>query len=275
MSNPNNDSRALTVVSPERKAIAQPGTRAILPAVREAMQDLIVAFPPNPGEQAADRVRLLKILARETSHFEQEIVSEALRDLLTSNPRNPFRPSPQDIVQRCRCVREEWSERVRQYYWLAMSEERPPRWCSQIVRKVLVEKLKDLFHAASLELEAKNLKHPSRYASLITDAEFTGWHVARAARAIGSRISEWPPDLLAEFGLLTGDAFDRVQRIVDTEEEAIAAAITRPEVAHARQLAMAANQTADGDRAHKAFLTIYLPVLREELSARALGEIGP
>src|SRR5204863_9379828 len=99
---------------------------------KEGIQDLLVAYPPHPGEEGLDRVRLARIWARETAAFEEEIVIETFHDLLINNPRNPFRPSVQDIVTRCRSVRAEWCSRVRRYF-LAESENAPPAWCSHIM----------------------------------------------------------------------------------------------------------------------------------------------
>jgi hypothetical protein len=179
----------LMIVPVERTTVAERrGTTVALP-VQDGIQDLLVAYPPHPGEESVDRVRLARIWARETAEFETEIVTEALRDLLTNNRRNPFRPSVQDIVERCRSVRRQWSDRARRYY-LAESEDAPPAWCSRIMLEGLHDKLSELSLGALWELRTRRADW-----LFLSDSEYIGW---RMAKSIGPRLSEWPTDLLAE-----------------------------------------------------------------------------
>jgi hypothetical protein len=266
--------RAMTVVPMESGTVEEPRTRAVSREVRGVMQDLLVAWPPPAGEDHADRVRLVEIWVRVTSVFEQEVISEALHDLLTNNPRNPFRPSVQDIVERCQCVRAQWADCARAYY-LGRADAPPPGWSSHITREVLRSILQELQH------ECAQPRNGVTSCPGFTDAELRGW---RMARRIGPRISEWPTELLTEFGVAPRDEVDRVQAFVDAEnarlekgrqadrnadDEAVKSAMKRPDVIRAFEAKRAAERhgpnSDEARQAHQSFTDLYLRAHAEEL----------
>jgi len=177
----------------------------LVPAVGEAMYDLLVTCPPHPGEVDTDRVRVTRVWARETHEFEPEIVAEAFHSLLTRNPRNPFRPSVQDIVERCRSIRKEWVRSVEQFFLGERSDE-PPAWCAQIVVAVLrgvLENSKECWHHNGGMSYYGKARPPE-----ITPEELAGHFMAKMCRQWN--LGRWPQDLLAEFGVLSGADFERV-----------------------------------------------------------------
>src|SRR5262245_31906086 len=280
--------QALTVLIQEQTSIAERSVRAVSPTVREGIHDILVACPPHPGEDGVDRVRLARIWARETAEFEPEIVTEALHNLLIDNPRNPFRPSVEDIVKRCRSIRRQWGDRITRYY-RAQSDAVSSAWGENLTAAVL---------RAELERLSRD-KHPCPFPG-VSDIELRG---LRIANLIGSRITEWPPDLLADFGVPSGNERDRIQAIVDAEnerrerewkarrdreaadrheadrkarlwKEARTAALARPDVKAALAEKIAAQQvnprSSSARRAHDAFADLYRPAMGEELKARGL-----
>jgi hypothetical protein len=141
-----------------------------------------------------------------TAGFEAEIVVEALDSLLTRNPRNPFRPSPQDVVERCRKVEGQWRDQAENYY-LGRADDPPPQWAAALVADVL---------RSRLSLWAAYYRDGRADYRSVTEADFRGY---RIAKAIGPRIGEWPAHLLDEFGVLRGHAYERVADAIAAEEE--------------------------------------------------------
>jgi len=227
-----------------------------------------VAYPPHPGEDNADRIRLVRIWARETAEFKPEVVVDAFHELLTNNPRNPFRPSVQDIVARCKHVRAQWEDRARKYY-LAESDNKPPEWCSDITREVLRSTLQGLCHECARPALGRSP------CIGLSDGEQRGW---RMAKRIGARISQWPTDLLTEFGVPAPEVLNRIQAVVDAEnarlDDAMAAAMARPEVKRAFEATRAADQrspsSGESHRAHRTFVDLHSAAVDEELKRRGL-----
>jgi hypothetical protein len=199
--------KALTFVPATAVAKAQPAALpATPPIVQEAMLDLLVACPPPAGEQSPDRVRLLRIWARETSKFLPEIVAEAAETLLTDNPRNPFRPSPQDLVERCHKIQRRHSDLIDRYY-SGHDLEPPPGWCAPLVAAIMDCKLNQLRESHRYDRPITNEVDPVQYLS---------WQMADR---IGPRLAEWPVDLLAKYGVLVGTEFDRINAIIRAAQE--------------------------------------------------------
>jgi hypothetical protein len=253
----------------------------------------------------------VRIWARETEEFGPEIVGDALRKLMRNNPRNPFRPSVQDIIAAAQSVLAQWSEHIERSYLPEASNlssryllprrlpevgEPPASWSARVTIDVLRPRLEEM---ASRYSSAITEGASSARPSAITAAEYIG---GRLAKDIGPRLAQWADDLLAEFGVLTGLAFAKVQRLANAEEEerrqtelrkrqeqqhreaeaqafrqrqeclnreARNAAMARPEVKAAMDASQATRRRTY-DHAHKTFLAVWQLVLREEMAARGL-----
>jgi hypothetical protein len=189
-------------------------TNALAPAVKQAMRELIVCYSA-PGESTEDRALVLQVWAREVASYMPEIVAEAMLKLLRENPRAPFRPCVKDVLDYC-CKVQSKHVRVIAAWYLGWSDDEPPAWVQSMVRKVLENEMKDI---------STRYDPPSEYESAldmlwgITRPMHRGW---KLAQTIGKRLADWPEDLLAEHGVLTGarlqDVSDRVARQLAEQE---------------------------------------------------------
>ena len=188
--------------------------RSIAPIVKRRVDQLLVSFASPAQETHEERVLLVRTWAEKTAEFETEVVSQALDSLLSDNPRNPWRPTPQDIVERCRKVRRTWLDRAADWY-CGEGQDPPPSWATASL----------VIDALSLRLlQWSTWRHPSEDAREseypgVTIGEHHGWHLAKQ---IGPRIAEWPQELLQKFNVLRSPEFERVDQIVtrvDAERE--------------------------------------------------------
>lgn len=74
---------------------------ALPPVVQSGIKNLFVAFSAGPVQHEDDRIRLIHAYAGAVDGFENGVVQYVLGHLLYHNPRNPFRPSPQDVLELC------------------------------------------------------------------------------------------------------------------------------------------------------------------------------
>jgi hypothetical protein len=88
---------------------------ALPPSVAGGIEDLMVAFAA-PTRDDEDTRRLLRIYVEAVSQFDVAIAESALRDLKFHNPRNPFRPTPQDVFEACEATAKKWSFAVEFYF---------------------------------------------------------------------------------------------------------------------------------------------------------------
>lgn len=223
--------RALAVVPNEPSLPAERSNRSPAVQVREAMLDLFADCARQAGEVDEDRKRVLATWNRETSEFEPEIRAEVFRRLLRHNPRNPFRPTVQDIVTRCEVVQREWADRIKKRYVEGSAEELPA-WCSRLTNEVLRGCLESWAEAAKRELqpfqhwnsaserERQYLRRGefSRYPPEFTDRDRVGWFMV-GKRRLGVPIADWPADLLQEFDVPTGNELARLRALVEAQEE--------------------------------------------------------
>jgi hypothetical protein len=286
-----------------------PGDRAGLPAearanavalcVLHAMHEVLVSCARPPGELHEDRVVLLQMWSRETSEFEPEIVVEALRSLLRHNPNDPFRPTIEVIRRRCQMLHMEWADRVRAQY-LGTSNEKLPAWCARITHEALAWQLKAWTVEATVQ--ASLTRSAQRYPPEFKERDKVGWFIASK---IGNRLSDWPQDLLREFGVPSGGELEHLSDIVVADRErrerrereerervaaereetvrakqlrqdALAAALARPDVQQLLETKQATesrgHRTNEARRARDAFATVYRQAAIEELKARGLTE---
>ena len=89
---------------------------ANLPAtISNGIVDLLTAFAAAQQEEA-DRKRLLRIYGEAVAGFDPAVAEYALRWLKLHNPRNPFRPTPQDVYEACEAALKNWRTRISAYF---------------------------------------------------------------------------------------------------------------------------------------------------------------
>lgn len=71
------------------------------PIIQSGIKSLLVAFAAGPAQHEDDRIHLIRAYVGACDGFETGIVRYALLHLLYHNPRNPFRPTPQDVHELC------------------------------------------------------------------------------------------------------------------------------------------------------------------------------
>lgn len=74
---------------------------ALPPVVQSGIKNLLVAFASGPAQHEDDRIHLIRSYAGAVDGFENGVVQYVLGHLLYHNPRNPFRPTPQDVFELC------------------------------------------------------------------------------------------------------------------------------------------------------------------------------
>lgn len=86
---------------------------AHLPApISNGIFDLLTAFAAGPQQEDADKKRLVRIYSESVAVFPPAVSEYALRWLKLHNPRNPFRPTPQDVYEACEGAQRYWRDRV-------------------------------------------------------------------------------------------------------------------------------------------------------------------
>jgi hypothetical protein len=95
--------------APDNPIVALPAS------IASGMKDLMIAFAA-PNRDDADTLRLLQIYAKAISQFDVAVAESALSHLQFHNPRNPFRPTPQDVFEACEATRDRWSIALQLYF---------------------------------------------------------------------------------------------------------------------------------------------------------------
>lgn len=78
--------------------------------------DLLTAFAAGPQQEDADKKRLVRIYGEAVAGLEVAVATHAIGWLKLNNPRNPFRPTPQDVYETCQKIIEEWRTRVLHHF---------------------------------------------------------------------------------------------------------------------------------------------------------------
>src|SRR4051812_42129609 len=73
--------------------------------------DLLTAFATGARQEDAEKMRLLRIYGESIAGYDVAIALHALGWLLLHNPRNPYRPTPQDVHETCQNLIKEWRKR--------------------------------------------------------------------------------------------------------------------------------------------------------------------
>ena len=108
--------RSLVPFKSQPQEVAPVTGRELLPkAVDNGLKDLMIGFAA-PAQVDDDKVRLVRLYHEAISDFDPAIAAAAIRRLKFHNPRNPFRPSPQDLFECCNKVQNAWNRAVAAYF---------------------------------------------------------------------------------------------------------------------------------------------------------------
>jgi len=108
---------ATSVLTASANAVATVTSKSVPLVIQNGIQDLLVGFQAGSSSQPADdRVRAMRIYARACSNFPDFIADLALKQLLFSNPRNPFAPTPQDVHELCESIVNAFQDAVCNFY---------------------------------------------------------------------------------------------------------------------------------------------------------------
>lgn len=146
--------------------------------------DVLIAFPAGPTRSDDDMDRLVEIYAEIVSEFDLAVVAHTLKQLLRHNPRNPFRPSPQDVYEACNATISGWRKATREKY--LEGRDRPTKVPSHLERAYLRQLLESALYDISRE------RDPRHYLATMRDDQFAripteafpegGYEVVLAAR---------------------------------------------------------------------------------------------
>lgn len=87
-----------------------------LPApIKSGILDLLTAFA-GAAQEDTDKVRLLRVYGEAVAGLNGYVADYAIRWLKLHNPRNPFRPTPQDVYETAAKVKQVWRSRVIRHF---------------------------------------------------------------------------------------------------------------------------------------------------------------
>jgi hypothetical protein len=114
--------KALTVVDGNLPTIT---SNAKLPApVVDGIQRFLQGFETGKTPDSADFRYMVAAYVEVAKAHEPELVLAMARSMLFDNPRNPFRPTPQDVHERCLRIKKGWRQDIER--WLTGGQGSSP-----------------------------------------------------------------------------------------------------------------------------------------------------
>src|SRR5262249_20261307 len=98
--------KALTIVKPG----------SVPKTISEGILDVMTAFAAK-DEADTDKMRLMRVYVEAAEGFDESVVAATLRHLKFHNPRNPWRPTPQDVYERCKKTVGAWEHKVTEHFF--------------------------------------------------------------------------------------------------------------------------------------------------------------
>ena len=98
------------------RALIRTSAANLPPAIANGILDVLTAFAAGPHQADADKKRLVRVYGEAVTEFPPAVSEYALRWLKLHNPRNPFRPTPQDVYETCEKLVKEWRSRIIGYF---------------------------------------------------------------------------------------------------------------------------------------------------------------
>src|SRR5204863_9812650 len=88
--------QAAEVIPPQPRALAVVNPGSVPKSISEGILGLMTVFAAK-DEADADKKRLMRVYVEAIEGFDESVVAATLRYLKFHNPRNPWRPTPQDV----------------------------------------------------------------------------------------------------------------------------------------------------------------------------------
>ena len=108
-------------------AVQPSGILSATAPVLEGIKDLMVGFAA-PSREDEDTKRLIRLFVEAVAGFHELIAIEAVHELRFNNPRNPYRPSPQDVYERCKRIEKELRTKITDYFIGWSDAGWPAKW---------------------------------------------------------------------------------------------------------------------------------------------------
>ena len=86
------------------------------PAIANGIFDVLTAFAAGPQQDGRGQEAAVRIYGEAVAGFDPAVAEHAIGWLKLHNPRNPFRPTPQDVYETCEKLTQEWRERVLRHF---------------------------------------------------------------------------------------------------------------------------------------------------------------
>lgn len=100
------------LVTTRGKAVGTFSATNLPSAIAGGIADLLTAFAAGSQQDDSDKRRLMRLYGEAIADHDAAVAEHALGWLKLHNPRNPFRPTPQDVFETCEKLAKEWRERV-------------------------------------------------------------------------------------------------------------------------------------------------------------------
>jgi len=103
--------QAAEVIPPQHRALTIVRSGSVPKVISEGILDLMTVFAAK-DEADTDKKRLMRVYAEAVEEFDESVVAAVLRHLKFHNPRNPWRPTPQDLYEGCKRTMGAWKRKV-------------------------------------------------------------------------------------------------------------------------------------------------------------------
>jgi hypothetical protein len=147
------------------------GGRVTVPEL-EGIKDL--ALFGGPAWVEGDLKRFLKLCIEAVAPYDQEIRMEAIARLRFHNPRNPLRPTHQDLREACGKVRREFDRVVVEYFSTNYGEGGPDRkWPANMGGPPFTPECRVSFDIAKRAVESMLARYVGMYGSRLAEQRIT------------------------------------------------------------------------------------------------------
>lgn len=90
---------------------------ASLPAVvSDAIVDILITFSAG-NQDDTDKKRVVRVYQSAVADFHSAVAEAGIAWIMRHNPRNPFRPTAQDVYEACEMIAAFWKQRVIQFFF--------------------------------------------------------------------------------------------------------------------------------------------------------------
>lgn len=84
--------------------------------IKDSVYDLLATFSAG-NQDDTDRQRIVRVYFQSIAEFHPAVAAAGIAWVMGHNPRNPFRPTAQDVAEACEMIAEFWKQRVMQFFF--------------------------------------------------------------------------------------------------------------------------------------------------------------